>query len=751
MEVFQALKLARRSPWRLIVPLFLGLLLITGCEREEPTPQATAVPTPTTAAISPTSLPAKTNTATPPPTANFKGIRFVYDSDLVGVLNQPQSHTVRPPGQNVSQGLPESIHFTFGPQNHDTEFSPHNSQLFVFPLEHYATMSNAAEKRIKALQQLITSRQLEVDTPLPLLPLPTGSETFHSHPKLIEFENGFGISYITQYDLEPNFITNENIFYTFQGISEDGKFYISAFFPVDNADLPANQNDSDSSVFQDVKFWETYRSKTVSDLNAASADEYNPNLDILDRMMASLQVTPEDSFPTELMQEYAYFPGVMLGYNPSLIEKVKTESIPAYFQAENQPPMMLTGVPDTIRFLLEPHGGQQIRPSTLTINPIRDSDGNFFAALPESFTQNINDLETRLGAAESQPKPGQTHLHRLNFQSGIGIRALVYQPQDGATPVHYNFEGVTHDGRYYVNYDQSLEAPAFQGATEEPDLETLTTLLQNQAITTFSPDINALDRMLQSLAVAADASTTSSIPENPADCQNEADFIGDVNFPDDEIIERGDTFTKIWRVRNSGDCTWTPAYQVVFDEGNLLEWQQHELLNITPPGSTADISVTLISPEEAGSYQTWFRLADETGTPFDKRFYVQFEAPEPAQTLPDFGVIEGSISFPAGTPPALTIYFLRTDGNERYALETESGWTRYVNSIPIGHYFVFARVTGDKSNFGGGFTRAVECGLTANCNDHDLIPVEIEDGKTARGIDITDWYAPAGTFPLSSD
>ena len=119
--------------------------------------------------------------------------------------------------------------------------------------------------------------------------------------------------------------------------------------------------------------------------------------------------------------------------------------------------------------------------------------------------------------------------------------------------------------------------------------------------------------------------------------------------------------------------------------------------------------------------------------------------------MPDFGVIEGSISFPAGTPPALTIYFLRTDGNERYALETESGWTRYVNSIPIGHYFVFARVTGDKSNFGGGFTRAVECGLTANCNDHDLIPVEIEDGKTARGIDITDWYAPAGTFPLSSD
>ena len=57
-------------------------------------------------------------------------------------------------------------------------------------------------------------------------------------------------------------------------------------------------------------------------------------------------------------------------------------------------------------------------------------------------------------------------------------------------------------------------------------------------------------------------------------------------------------------------------------------------------------------------------------------------------------------------PPAITIYFLSTDGRERYALETEAGWTRYVNSIPVGEYHVFARVTGDTSDFGGGYTHA---------------------------------------------
>ena len=94
----------------------------------------------------------------------------------------------------------------------------------------------------------------------------------------------------------------------------------------------------------------------------------------------------------------------------------------------------------------------------------------------------------------------------------------------------------------------------------------------------------------------------------------------------------------------------------------------------------------------------------------------------------------------------MTIYFLRTDGSQRFALETEDVWNRYANEIPVGEYFVFARVAGDDGDSGGGYTEAVACDMT--CDVHTLIPVKVEEGKATRDINILDWFAPAGSFPL---
>ena len=96
--------------------------------------------------------------------------------------------------------------------------------------------------------------------------------------------------------------------------------------------------------------------------------------------------------------------------------------------------------------------------------------------------------------------------------------------------------------------------------------------------------------------------------------------------------------------------------------------------------------------------------------------------------------------------PAMTIYFLRTDGSQRFALGTEEGWTHYVNEIPAGKYHVFARVSGDESGSGGGYTEAAVCEMM--CEDHALVEVLIEEGKSTREVNVLDWYAPTGTFPL---
>ena len=47
----------------------------------------------------------------------------------------------------------------------------------------------------------------------------------------------------------------------------------------------------------------------------------------------------------------------------------------------------------------------------------------------------------------------------------------------------------------------------------------------------------------------------------------------------------------------------------------------------------------------------------------------------------------------------------------------------------------------------GGYTVAVLCGLTYGCDDHSLVPVEVLGGYLTPGVQVLDWYAPAGTFP----
>jgi hypothetical protein len=50
----------------------------------------------------------------------------------------------------------------------------------------------------------------------------------------------------------------------------------------------------------------------------------------------------------------------------------------------------------------------------------------------------------------------------------------------------------------------------------------------------------------------------------------------------------------------------------------------------------------------------------------------------------------------------------------------------------------------------GGWTNFVTCGMTAQCLQHDLLPVTVTAGKATRGVRIEDWYASPGSFPAEA-
>jgi hypothetical protein len=117
------------------------------------------------------------------------------------------------------------------------------------------------------------------------------------------------------------------------------------------------------------------------------------------------------------------------------------------------------------------------------------------------------------------------------------------------------------------------------------------------------------------------AATNTPLPSTPTaeptTCSDKASFVDDVTVPDDTFFEGGDTFTKTWRLKNSGTCTWTPDYDLVFDSGNAMSGDPAvPLPGSVPPNSTVDLSVDLTAPAGDGSYKGYWMLRDADGNRF---------------------------------------------------------------------------------------------------------------------------------------
>ena len=122
------------------------------------------------------------------------------------------------------------------------------------------------------------------------------------------------------------------------------------------------------------------------------------------------------------------------------------------------------------------------------------------------------------------------------------------------------------------------------------------------------------------------ASATSGPPAATAtqECDN-ADFVDDITIPDGTVLDPNETFTKTWRLKNSGTCSWTPSYAVVFSNGDSMNGPATQALtgNINP-GQTMDISVNLTAPATAGTYRGYWKLRNAAGALF-ATFYVDIK------------------------------------------------------------------------------------------------------------------------------
>ena len=165
----------------------------------------------------------------------------------------------------------------------------HTPVIYVYPLEKILAAGQYGATTATNLLALLDDPAFDLQTAdnLPFLPPFNAAQVFHVLEKRLESENGRGIRFLTLYSQAIVGVTNYEIFYTYQGISADGRYYIAAVLPI-NSSLLSDTELSIAELEAIVDEYMDYIENMTELLRAENGGVLTPSLEALDAMMMSL-------------------------------------------------------------------------------------------------------------------------------------------------------------------------------------------------------------------------------------------------------------------------------------------------------------------------------------------------------------------------------------------------------------------------------------------------------------------------------
>ena len=172
-----------------------------------------------------------------------------------------------------------------------------------------------------------------------------------------------------------------------------------------------------------------------------------------------------------------------------------------------------------------------------------------------------------------------------------------------------------------------------------------TAAIQTEAALTVQAEITASAPSATATSTTAafptlpGVTTTVPAPPSPTSTCDIAQFVADVTFPDDTIVAPNANFTKTWRLKNVGTCSWTSSYAVMFASGESMSGPATQALaaNVNA-GQTIDLSVNLKAPASNGTYTGNWRLRNANGAAFSN-FYVRIKVQPPGSQSVDLHTV----------------------------------------------------------------------------------------------------------------
>ncbi|MEM7799764.1 MAG: NBR1-Ig-like domain-containing protein [Chloroflexota bacterium] len=599
------------------ISLLLGLLiLVTGCfggssEPEEPatpepvTPRPSATPIPTvtpfpTNTTVPTNTPLPTASATPDVTATYiasntidldqevtyQGITLKYSEKLFNSLEAKSNPAIR----NISNpanvdstlldGVPDVVLFE-GSVEEPTSRQP---LLIVQPIidtnGFYFQAYDADEKLLfDTLRRNVNTR------PNPSILFSPTDYVIQS--TYVDFQGGSGISnvrFLTSTD-NPEEFTNQQLFYVFEGVSDDGRYYVYFQYPVSVDVLPNEPTFSEAQLdilAENEDNYIIYLMNEMDQVGKVSTADLNPGREILDSLISTLQFD--------------------LNIGPDAVVAVgDTNPADENTQSENETEVELSSTPQEIAEVGADEVATQDPP---TAEPTSTSTSEPTATPEPTETEQPTDQPSNTPTTEPTNTPTLEPTDQPTATS-TALPTATDQPTATNTPTSAPTETPQPT-------DQPTNTPT---ATVEPSRTPTLEPTATEAATA-TPEPTATIR----------PSSAGPVPTYDPNCSNYMVYRADVTIPDGSIIEGGETFTKTWRVVNLGSCPITPLYDMISFSSNPIPVVSTEEVPIIEPDEEGELTVVFRAPTAPGQYISNWQLRAPDGFIFGQ-IYVIIEVP----------------------------------------------------------------------------------------------------------------------------
>jgi hypothetical protein len=237
---------------------------------------------------------------------SYQGVEFYYADNLASDVKATimPACLLQQASDKPDCAAPKHLAFTLvgarSPQHENSFYS--SPDIRIYPIAEFRNVLAISpylqtfDAQIQSLQTLLRKRPASWQGKMPYLPYVDATQSFHTHLKYINFKGGQGVGFVVRYDIEGTLVQDRQLAYAFQGITEDGRYYISATFPIaapslnlpNNGTINIHEGYNFSSTDRHGKKYKAYLKTIQNKLGKLPADKYTPNLQLLEELLGSL-------------------------------------------------------------------------------------------------------------------------------------------------------------------------------------------------------------------------------------------------------------------------------------------------------------------------------------------------------------------------------------------------------------------------------------------------------------------------------